>query len=844
MGVAADAQEVEQALTGPGRRDGLGRDHQPAGRDDAEPDEGGDQQCARRAGDDPPVDGVARDERERQRRQRVERDQPDGDRDQPPHRAQQAAQPEARVGRGRVGAAGLRVVARRGQRRDGGQQLRRGRHVEPERAGRAHADAPAGAPRPVRVAPGRHGRARLVRPQLGGDPADRDHGAPRARRVQPEQLAEERAPPGELGLGAHVDDAPGVQHGDPVGEGEGGAAVRDEHRRPVGRERPQRLVDRGLGGCVDRGRGVVEDEDARVGEHRAGERDALALAARQRHPPLADEGVVAVGQRRDERVHLRRHGGRLDLGVRRVRPAVGDVGADGVGEQERLLEHHAQLPAQVDQPQVGQRDPAQAQLARLGVVEPRQQQPDRGLPRARRPDERERLARRDGQTDAVEHRLAPRVAERDAVQLDRQRPWRQRGRVRRVDDVGLGLDDVVHPLDARPGQLRRHDQRPQQPGRPDQPGDVGGERQERAEADRAGQGHPAAEADHPDLPQRGQREQHRVEPGRHPGRPQALAVQPPGPALQRRDLARLLPEPLDDPDAGDGLLDLLGDVGRALLGRPGGREQRAAVDQRDPHRDRQQDERHDREQRREPEHGRERRHDEHDRPERQRRDLQEPLQQVQVRDRAGHDLARAQRVLALPVEPGDRGEDLPAQVVLDVEGEPAAQVAAQERCDEPHARQREERRDDETEPGRRARDRLVHRGPGQQRADRIQADAEDGGGQGGDRHRAVAHAGADEPADPAGGRRIGRRGGRGVGHGTHGMSQDRQVPPDSRRPAPAGRYVMSRRPPMTAAAATTTAVQPASTPSATHHGGGDVTPARISTACPPASPASARAGRS
>ena len=48
---------------------------------------------------------------------------------------------------------------------------------------------------------------------------------------------------------------------------------------------------------VDRRGGVVEDQDPRVGEERPGQRDALALAARQREAPLADDGVVAVGQR-------------------------------------------------------------------------------------------------------------------------------------------------------------------------------------------------------------------------------------------------------------------------------------------------------------------------------------------------------------------------------------------------------------------------------------------------------------------------------------------------------------------------------------------------------------------
>ena len=70
----------------------------------------------------------------------------------------------------------------------------------------------------------------------------------------------------------------------------------DEHRGAVGHDLAQRGVDLLLGARVDRRRGVVEHEDARVGEHRTGEGDALALTAGEREPAFADHGVVAVGQ--------------------------------------------------------------------------------------------------------------------------------------------------------------------------------------------------------------------------------------------------------------------------------------------------------------------------------------------------------------------------------------------------------------------------------------------------------------------------------------------------------------------------------------------------------------------
>ena len=51
----------------------------------------------------------------------------------------------------------------------------------------------------------------------------------------------------------------------------------------------------------------------RVLEQRAGDREALALAARERRAALADERVVAVGQALDEVVRVGRPGRRLDL---------------------------------------------------------------------------------------------------------------------------------------------------------------------------------------------------------------------------------------------------------------------------------------------------------------------------------------------------------------------------------------------------------------------------------------------------------------------------------------------------------------------------------------------------
>ena len=89
--------------------------------------------------------------------------------------------------------------------------------------------------------------------------------------------------------------------------------------RPAIASRSPALIAR-LGGRVDRGGGVVEDQDPRIGEQGAGDRHPLALAAGEGQAALADAGVVAVGQFADEGVGLGEARRRFDLlAARRAR---------------------------------------------------------------------------------------------------------------------------------------------------------------------------------------------------------------------------------------------------------------------------------------------------------------------------------------------------------------------------------------------------------------------------------------------------------------------------------------------------------------------------------------------
>jgi hypothetical protein len=203
--------------------------------------------------------------------------------------------------------------------------------------------------------------------------------------------------------------------------------------------------------CVDGGGGVVEQEHPRVDQQRPGQRHPLPLATGERQPLLTDDGVVPGGQLADEAVGLRGAGGGAHLVVAGPRAAERDVGAHRVGEQEAVLEDDAQRAAQRHRVQVPDVAAADPHRARGDVVEARQQAHHRRLARPGRADEREGLPRLDPQRDAGQHRSVARVAERDVVQLDRQRPVGQLAGARH--HLRARVDDLQHPFHAGPRLL-------------------------------------------------------------------------------------------------------------------------------------------------------------------------------------------------------------------------------------------------------------------------------------------------------------------------------------------------------------------------------------------------------
>ena len=106
---------------------------------------------------------------------------------------------------------------------------------------------------------------------------------------------------------------PCVEHDDAVGVLDRRQPVRDHDASCARASAPRAPPALRARTRVSSARGrLVEDQDRRVLEDRARDRDALALPARQPHAVLADRRVEALRQRADEVERVRGRGGALD----------------------------------------------------------------------------------------------------------------------------------------------------------------------------------------------------------------------------------------------------------------------------------------------------------------------------------------------------------------------------------------------------------------------------------------------------------------------------------------------------------------------------------------------------
>ena len=207
--------------------------------------------------------------------------------------------------------------------------------------------------------------------------------------------------------------APGLHDDDPVRVAHRREAVRDDEGGAAAHQARMAPLDEALGFRIERARRLVEEQDRRVLEEGAGERDALALAAGEpaaagarpwRRSPPAERAMKSCAAAAFAAATISVLGG--------AGAAEGDIRPDRVVEQDHVLAHHgdlaragsASVTSRTSWPSIGRRPP-------VDVVEARHEREQRRLARSRAADERRRPARRRDEVDAVERRDVLAVAE-------------------------------------------------------------------------------------------------------------------------------------------------------------------------------------------------------------------------------------------------------------------------------------------------------------------------------------------------------------------------------------------------------------------------------------------------
>ncbi len=202
---------------------------------------------------------------------------------------------------------------------------------------------------------------------------------------------------------AVLDQAASVDGDDPVGAADGGEAMGDDEHGAALRDALHVLLDDPLALIVERAGRLVEDEDARIGHQRAGDGEALALAAREAAAALADHGVVAIRQFEDEFMRARELGRGNDRLDGHGGIGQGDVVADRTVEEHALLQHDADLTAQPGRVDDAEVEAVDEHAAALRHIEALHELRQRALAGPGRADDADDLPGRNVEVDVAQH---------------------------------------------------------------------------------------------------------------------------------------------------------------------------------------------------------------------------------------------------------------------------------------------------------------------------------------------------------------------------------------------------------------------------------------------------------
>ena len=255
-------------------------------------------------------------------------------------------------------------------------------------------------------------------------------------------------------MGSAFDDLPILQHQHLVRVADGAEAMGDDEGGAPGHQLLQRRLNLTLGAGVHAAGGLVQDEDAGIGQHGPGDGEKLALALAQARAPLAQHGVITLGQSFDEIVGVGQFGRGHHLFIAGVGSAKADVVHHRVVEEEGVLQHDADLAPQAGQGHIPHVDAVDAHRPLTHIVKAGDEADDGGLARARGAHQGHGLARVCMQAHISQHRLARIVLGPDVIEFDLTLDGRHLHGVGLLHHVGFFIQKVEDALGTGDGALQ------------------------------------------------------------------------------------------------------------------------------------------------------------------------------------------------------------------------------------------------------------------------------------------------------------------------------------------------------------------------------------------------------
>ena len=235
--------------------------------------------------------------------------------------------------------------------------------------------------------------------------------------------------------------------------------MRDDDGGAAMAQQGERLLHQRLALGVERAGGLVEQQDARVAQQRAGQHHALPLAAGKAPATGADKGRKTIRKGGDEVGSGGGARGFRHLGVGGAGTAHADVGGDRVVEQQRVLADIGDGVAQAGERDFADIGAVEADGAGGGVVKARDQRQCRRFAGAGGADQRHSPAGLGDEREATQAAPAVGISEMHILELQPATPRRQRHRIARLDDAGPLVDHREHARQPRQPFLQRGVQR-------------------------------------------------------------------------------------------------------------------------------------------------------------------------------------------------------------------------------------------------------------------------------------------------------------------------------------------------------------------------------------------------